>query len=81
MTRLMASKIHITTARKMLDAGDPLDLQVWAKDGRLLQLHNCVSLRYDFRAGIRRVKLLDSRQIRTIRDVCIYTINNIEVFL
>lgn len=81
MMRLMANKIHITTARKMLDSGNPVDIQVFAKDGRVLRMNNCVSLRYDFRAGIRRIKLLDSRQIRTIRDVCLYTINDLEVFL
>ena len=31
--------------------------------------------------GTRRIKLLDSREIRTVRDVCIFEINGMEVFL
>lgn len=77
----MAGSIHITTARKLLDSGDPIDLKVWSKDGRVLELNNCVGLRYDFRAGTRQVKLLSSRQIRTIRDVCIFEINGMTVYL
>lgn len=73
--------IHISTARKMLDSGDPLDMKVWAKDGKVLEFHRAVGLRYDFRRGTRQVKLLDSRQIRTIRDVLIFEINGMEVFI
>ena len=66
----MAQSIHINTMREMLKAGDPVDITLWTK-----------SLRYDFYKGDRRVKLLDSRQIRTVRDVCIFEINNLTVFL
>lgn len=65
----------------MIDSGDPVDLKVWTKDGRALQLQNCVGLRYNFRSGTRQVKVLSSRQIRTIRDVCIYEINGLTVYL
>ena len=37
--------------------------------------------RYDFRNGTRRIKLLTSGQIRQVRDVCIFQINGMEVFL
>ena len=77
----MAKAIHITTACKMIDAGDPVDLKVWSKDGRVLELRNCIGLRYDFRSGTRRVKLLASRQIRTIRDVLMFEINGLTIYL
>lgn len=77
----MARKIHISTARKVLDSGDPVDIKVWAKDGRVLNFKNCVSLRYNFRSGTRQIKLLASNQIRKIRDVCLFEINDLEVFL
>jgi hypothetical protein len=77
----MAQAIHITTARKLIDSGDPVDIKVWAKDGRVIELRNCVGLRYNFRQGTRQVKILASRQIRTIRDVCIFEINNMTVYL
>jgi hypothetical protein len=77
----MAKAIHITTARKMIDAGDPVDIGVWTKEGKALMLRNCVGLRYNFRNGTRQVKLMTSRQIRTIRDVCIFEVNGMQVYL
>ena len=47
----------------------------------ILHYRNAVPLRYDFYKGTRRVKLLDSREIRTIRDVCIFEINGMEVYM
>ncbi len=31
----MANSIHISTLRKMLKAGDPVDLKVWTKSGEI----------------------------------------------
>lgn len=77
----MASKIHITTARKLLDEGKPLDLTIWTKSGKIERWRNCVGLRSSRYSGTRQIKLLESRQIRTVRDVCIYRINDMEVYL
>ncbi len=73
--------IHLTTARTMLNSGDPVDLSVWKSDGSILELRNVISLRYDFYGGWRNVKLLTSGQMRRIRDVCIFKVNDLEVFL
>lgn len=77
----MANAVHITTARAMLNSGDPVDISVWKSDGSILRLKNCVGLRYDFYGGWRNVKILSSGEIRKIRDCCIFEINNMEVFL
>lgn len=77
----MANSIHITTMRAMLQAGDPVDIKVWSKDGHVQEYKNCIPLRYDFYKGTRRIKLLSSREIRQVRDVCIFEINGMEVFL
>ena len=77
----MARSIHITTARTMLNSGDPVDISVWKANGEILHLHNCISLRYDFYAGTRNIKLLTSGQIRKIIDCCIFFVNDCEVFL
>lgn len=77
----MAKSIHITTARTMLNSGDPVDLMVWKKDGSILRLEGAVSLRYDFYGGWRNVKVLSSGQMRRIRDCCIFNINGLEVYL
>lgn len=64
-----------------MDSPEPVNLRVWKKDGSLMNLQNCISLRYNFYEGTRQIKLLNSNQIRTIRDVCIFSINDCEVFL
>lgn len=40
-----------------------------------------ISLRYDFFCGTRRMKLLDSNEIRQLRDVCIFEVNGVEVYM
>ncbi len=77
----MNNAIHITTARKIIDSGDPIDLKVWKKDGSVMELRRCVGLRYNFRNGTRTIKVLASREIRTIHDVCIFEVNGLSVFL
>ncbi|MBR1881818.1 MAG: hypothetical protein IJ808_02210 [Muribaculaceae bacterium] len=73
--------IHITTLRKMLKAGDPIDIKLWTKSGEIQEWNNCVPLRYDFYKGTQRFKFLDSGQIRLTRIVCIFKINGLEVYL
>lgn len=65
----------------MLNSGDPVDISVWKSDGTILELKNCISLRYNFYGGWRNVKLLNSGELRKIRDFCIFRVNNLEVFL
>lgn len=77
----MAHSIHITTARQMLNSGDPVDISVWKSDGSILELRNVISLRYSFYGGWRNIKLLQSGEMRKIRDCCIFRINGLEVFL
>lgn len=65
----------------MLQAPDPVDLVVLDKSGRVLKLDNCVGLKFDLYRGTRRVKLLASGQIRTIRDILVMSINGCEVMV
>jgi len=65
----------------MLEAGEPVDLRVWKSDGSILEYNNCIPLRYDFYKGTRQIKLLASKEIRTIRDVCIMSVNDMLVYL
>ena len=50
-------------------------------DGSILELRNCISLRYSFYGGWRNVKILSSGECRKIRDCCIFRVNDCEVFL
>jgi len=55
------NSIHISTARKIIDSGDPIDLKVWKKDGSVMELKRCVGLRYNFRNAQRHAHHQDPR--------------------
>lgn len=75
------NKIHLSTAKKMLMAPDPVDLTVVTKSGEVITLHNAVGLKANHYAGTRNVKCLDNGEIRSVRDSLIVAINGIEVFM
>ena len=77
----MAQRIHLSTMSEMLSRPDPVDLVVLTKEGRVLTLENCVGLKYDKYRGTRRIKMLSSGQIRTIRDILVMSINGCEVMI
>ena len=77
----MARTIHISTARHILNSGDPDDISVWKSDGSIAHYKNCISGRYDFYGGWRNIKLLSSGEFRKIRDVLIFSVNSLEVYL
>lgn len=65
----------------MLNSGLTVDLSVWKANGEIMNLKNCVSLHYDYYGGWRNVKLLASGAVRKIRDVCIFQIDDEEVYI
>lgn len=75
------TSIHISTARRILQAPEPVDLKCWTKSGPILELHNAIPLRYNFYEGTQQFKILNSREIRTIRLNLIFELNGTEVFL
>lgn len=77
----MANSIHISTLREMLKRGEPCNIKLWTKSGQIQLYRNCISLRYNFYKGTRQIKLLESREIRQVRDVCIFEINGLTVYL
>lgn len=72
--------IHLSVARNILNSGKPVSISVWKADGSILHAESAVSMRYDFRAGTRNLKILSSGAVRRIRDVNIFLINGEEVF-
>ena len=73
--------IHISTLRKILSSPEPVDLTLWTCHDTIQHWHRCISLKYDFYKGTRRMKLLDSNEIRQLRDVCIFEVNGVEVYM
>ena len=60
---------------------EPVDLVVLTKKGRILELNNCIGLKFDKYKGTRRIKMLTSGEIRTVRDILIMSINGCEVMI
>ena len=77
----MPHAIHTTTIKRMLQSPDPVDIKLWTRSGEIQCWLRCISLRYDFYKGTRRMNLLDSNEIRQLRDVCVFEINGLEVFM
>lgn len=65
------NSIHISTARKLLQSPEPLDITLWTKSREIQHWNRVISLRYDFYKGTRRMKFLDNNPIRQLRNVCI----------
>ena len=63
----------------MLNSRERCKLSLWTRNGEI-QTYDCVSLKTKS-DGTRNVKLVNSGQIRKVRDVCIFMINDIEVFI
>ena len=78
---IVMTSIHISTARRILQAPEPVDLKCWTKSGSILVLNNAIPLRYNFYEGTQQFKILASNQIRTIRLNLIFELNGTEVFL
>lgn len=77
----MASTIHITTARKMLNSGDPMDIRFWKSDGSIVNANNVICTSSSFENNTINIMFLDSKQIRKVRVISIFDINGMEVFI
>ena len=65
----------------MLQSPDPVNIKLWTHCGEIQCWNRCVSIHYDFYKETRRIKLLDSNEIRQLRDGCVFEINGMEVFI
>lgn len=77
----MPNAIHISTARTILNAGDPVDVVLFTSDGEIQHWANTCSISYNVKTGCRKMRLLTSRQVRQLRDVCIISVNSMEVYI
>lgn len=74
--------IHINDARKILDSGQPCDLVVWKlSTGDILYYKGVQCVGSHFRGGTHKILLPNSRVLREFRDVTLWQINGMEVFL
>ena len=77
----MAKGVHISTMRAMLNSGDPCDLVLLTREGKVERWTDAISISYNVRTGTRKCRLQRSRQIRQCRDCLILQINSLNVYL
>lgn len=66
----------------MNDKTRSFSVTAWkVKDGSIVHYDDVVTLTYDVETGVRRIKFIKSREIRTLKDICIHKINDIDVYL
>lgn len=74
--------IHMNDARKILDSGQPCDIKVWKlSTGDILEYKGARCIGSHFRGGIHRMLLPYSHVLREFRDVTLFEINGMEVYL
>ena len=73
--------MHLSEAVRIIESRQPVKLEVLKKDGSIMEMRNAVSVSSYVRGGIRRMKLLDSDQIREIRDRLIISLNDEEIYI
>ncbi len=73
--------MHISGVRQLLSTGATVTLRVLTAKGELREYPDCVSLKYNHRAGCRNIKLVRSGEIRKIKDILIVGINDMEVYI
>lgn len=72
--------LHLSSVKKMMASGETVTLKVLTAKGELKTYPDCVSLKYNHRAGCRNIKLLASGQVRKIKDILIMECNGYEVY-
>lgn len=78
----MMRAIHINDARKILDSRQPCDLKVWKlSTGDIIEYKGVRCVSSFFRGGTRKVLLPASGLLREFRDVTLFEINGMEVYL
>ena len=75
------NSIHISTARLILNRPEPVDIRLWTKSGEIQEWKRCICINYDPYKGTRKFKLLNSTEIRMTREVQIFMLNGMTVFM
>lgn len=73
--------IGINTLRKILDSKEPFDCKVWRKDAEILHYKNVICTSTNFKRNTANLLFIESRQMRKVRIVMFFEINDIEIYL
>ena len=78
---LKQTSIHRLDALRLLEDGEPHKLRVWKlSTGDILTYTDAVCMGRHTVAGTHRVKLRESGQVRCLRDILLFEIDDLSVF-
>lgn len=79
---MLMNVIHIKDAMRLLESGRPCNLKLWKlSTGDILEYKGAVCVGSHWRKGIHRVRLPASGLIRAFRDISLFEINNMTIYL
>ena len=73
--------IHISQLRKTLQAGKPFACKVWKKNGEIMHCQEVVCTSSNFRRNTANLLFVESRQVRKVTVMCIYELNDEEIYI
>jgi hypothetical protein len=74
--------IHTSILRKILRDGKPFNCKVWKiGTGEILSYNNVVCTSSNFERNTANLLFVESRQIRKVRVICIFEINDEEIYI
>lgn len=78
----MIKVIHKNDAIRLLESGEPCNIRVWKlSTGDILDYRDARCVGSHWRGGTHKVLLPNSRLIREFRDITMFSINGMEVYL
>lgn len=73
--------IHINTVRKILREGKPFSCRIWKKNGEIMACQEVVCTSTNFKGSTANLLFTESREVRKVRVICIFEINDEEVII
>lgn len=73
--------VHINQLRAILRAHQPFSCKVWKKNGEVAVYDNVVCTSTFFENGTANLKFINSGQIRKVPVICIWEVNDEEVYI
>lgn len=78
----MINAVHKKDAIHLLETGQPVDLKLWKlSTGDILEYNGCRCVGSHWRGGTHRVILPKSMLIREFRDVTLFEINGMKIYM
>ncbi len=74
--------IHINTARKIMESGQPFSCLAWKMStGAVMNYSNVVCTSSNFERNTVNLKFINSGEVRTVRVITIFEINNEQIYI